>query len=103
MTVLKTGSRMKSQVDDTEFIVIKAPAGEVELLAGGHPVIDIKADADPGLTLDAEHSDGSLLGKRYTRAADDIELLITKGGEGSLSIDGETLVPKESKPLPSSD
>jgi len=43
------------------------------------------------------------MGKRYSREADDIELLITKGGAGSLSLDGETLAPKEAKPLPSSD
>jgi hypothetical protein len=103
MTVLKTGSRLKSQVDETEFIVIKAPAGDVELLAGGHPAIDINEEPTAGLSIDPAHSEGSLLGKRYTRAAEDVELLITKGGTASLSIDGETLQPKESKPLPSSD
>ena len=103
MTVLKAGSRLKSQVDDTELIVIKAPADDVDLLVGGHPAIDIKAEPDAGLTLDPTHGDGALLGKRYTREAQDIELLITKGGTGSLSINGETLEPKESKPLPSSD
>ena len=103
MTVLKTGSRLKSQVDDTELVVVRAPAGELALLIGGHPPIDLKADPSPDLALDPAHSDGTLLGKRYTRAAGDVELLITKGGAGSLSIDGETLVPKESKPLPSSD
>jgi hypothetical protein len=101
--MLKTGSRLRSQVDDTELIVIKAPATDVELLIGGHPAIDVGAEPDSGLSLDPAHSGGSLLGKRYTRAAADVELLVTKGGEGSMSIDGETLEPKESKPLPSSD
>ena len=103
MTVLKTGARLKSQVDDTELIVVKAPAGDVALLVGGHPPIDVKAEPEPGLTLDPAHRDGTLLGKRYTREAGDIELLVTKGGEGSLSIDGEAMFEKESKPLPSSD
>jgi hypothetical protein len=103
MTVLKTGSRLRSQVDDTEVIVIKAPTADVDLLIGGHPAIDVGAQPDSGLQLDPAHSGGSLLGKRYTRDADDIELLVTKGGEASMSIDGETLAPKESKPLPSSD
>jgi hypothetical protein len=103
MTMLKTGSRLRSQVDDTELIVIKAPATDVDLLIGGHPAIDVGTEPAAGLNLDPAHSDGSLLGKRYTRAAADIELLVTKGGEGSMSIDGETLEPKESKPLPSSD
>ncbi|MBV9486767.1 MAG: hypothetical protein JO246_11995 [Frankiaceae bacterium] len=103
MTVLKAGSRLKSQVDDTELIVTKAPAGDVELLIGGHPAIDIKESAADGLSLDPAHSEGTLLGKRYGREAGDIELLITKGGAGSISLDGETLAPQESKPLPSSD
>jgi hypothetical protein len=103
MTVLKAGSRLKSQVDDTQVVVVKAPAGDVELLIGGHPAIEIAADADASLALDPAHNDGTLMGKRYTREADDIELLITKGGAGSLSLDGETLHPKEAKPLPSSD
>ena len=103
MTVLKTGSRLKSQVDETEVIVIKAPTTDVDLLIGGHPAIDIAAEPEAGLSIDAAHSGGSLLGKRYSRAADDIELLVTKGGEASMTVDGETLEPKESKPLPSSD
>jgi hypothetical protein len=37
------------------------------------------------------------------RGAGDLEFLITKAGEGDLTVDGELLVTKESKPLPSSD
>ena len=40
------------------------------------------------------------LGSRPPRAAD---LLVTKAGEGSLGVGPERLVPKEAKPLPSSD
>jgi hypothetical protein len=94
---------MKSQVDDTQVVIVKAPAGDVELLIGGHPAIELTADADASLSLDAAHSDGTLMGKRYTRDAGDIELLITKAGAASLSVDGETLAIQESKPLPSSD
>lgn len=103
MTILTAGTRLKSQVDDTQLVVVKAPAGDVELLIGGHPPIDIAGDADAGLSLDPAHSDGTLMGKRYGRAAGDIELLITKAGQAGISLDGETLAPQESKPLPSSD
>ena len=34
------------------------------------------------------HAQGSLIGKRYVDAAEALELLCTKGGEGSLSVDG---------------
>lgn len=106
MAVLKAGSRLKSQVDDTQFVVVKAPAGEIDVRVGGHPVIDAKEEADGSLALDAGSADssgGTLMGKRYVRAADDLELLITKAGQGDLTVDGEVLVTKESKPLPSSD
>jgi len=59
MTVLKAGTRMKSQVDDTQVVVVKAPAGDVELLIGGHPAIEMAAEPDSSLTLDPAHSDGT--------------------------------------------
>ena len=46
---------------------------------------------------------GTLLGKRYVNAAGALELLCVKPGDGSLAVDGEHLVLKEAKPLPSSD
>lgn len=101
MALLKSGSRLKSQVDATELIVVRAPAGEVDLRVGGHPAIDLAATPQDGLVLEA--GEPALVGKRYVRAEDDIELLVTKGGQGALTIDGVALHLKESKPLPSSD
>jgi hypothetical protein len=43
------------------------------------------------------------MGKRYTNAAGDVEILCTKPGEGGLAVDGELLTVKGAKPLPSSD
>jgi hypothetical protein len=106
MAVLKAGSRLKSQVDDTQFVVVKAPAEDIDVCVGGHPVVDVKADADGSLSLETggvHSTEGTLMGKRYVRGADDVEFLITKAGPGDLTIDGEVLVTKESKPLPSSD
>jgi hypothetical protein len=101
MAVLKAGSRLKSQVDDTQFVVVKAPADDIDVRVGGHPVIDTKDEPDGSLSLEA--GEGTLMGKRYVRGADDLEFLITKAGQGDLTVDGEVLVTKESKPLPSSD
>ena len=54
--------------------------------------------------LDEVTSDGgTVLGKRYTNDAADLELLCTKPGDGSLGANGEALVLKEAKALPSSD
>jgi hypothetical protein len=102
MAVLKAGSRLRSQVDATEVIVVRAPSTDVALTIGGHPPVDIAAASEVGLGLKVE-GDPVLVGKRYTRAAGDAEILVTKAGEASLAIDGEVLVPKESKPLPASD
>ena len=63
---LRTGARLRSQVDATEIIVVRVPAGEVTLTCGGHPMIDVKAEPDAGLTIDAALASGSPVGKRFT-------------------------------------
>jgi hypothetical protein len=101
---LKPGTRLRSQVDTTELIVVRAPAGEVVVACGGHPMIDAHAEPQPGLTPAGEPAEGTQIGKRYTTGADAaIELLVTKPGTHGLSVDGEPLVLKEAKPLPASD
>ena len=61
------------------------------------------ADPKASAVIDAAHAAGCLVGKRYVDVNDQFEFLCTKGGKGALTLDGETLVIKESKPLPSSD
>jgi hypothetical protein len=51
----------------------------------------------------AGHDGGTLLGKRYGDDASGLELLCTKGGTGALSYDGQALVIRAVKALPSSD
>lgn len=103
MTILKAGTRMRSAVCKTEVMVIAAPAAEVELHCGGTPMIP-SAQTPPEGGKPASGADGgTLLGKRYVTAAGDLELLCVKPGDGSLSVNGETLGLKEAKPLPSSD
>jgi hypothetical protein len=101
---LRTGARLRSQVDSTEIIVVRAPARPVSLTCGGHPMIDVKAEPDAGLTLDPAQAEGSPVGKRFTLEEDPtLEVLVTKGGDGSLAEGGVLLVLKEAKQLPSSD
>jgi len=102
MATLKAGSRLRSQVDTTEVIVVRAPAGDVDLRIGGHPAIDHGASAQSGL-VPVEGGQPALVGKRYTRDSGDLEILVTKGGSGALSIGADHLHIKESKPLPASD
>lgn len=96
---MKAGTKLKSAVCDTEVMVIRA--GEGVVACGGAPMAEEKP-ADGGKP-DPEFSGGTLLGKRYVDAADTIELLCVKPGDGALSLDGAALTTKDAKPLPSSD
>jgi hypothetical protein len=101
---LKPGMRLRSQVDGTEVIVVRAPADDLGVACGGQPMIDVAAVPEAGLAAAGEPAEGTQLGKRYTLATDAaIELLVTKPGKYGLSIDGSPLALKEAKPLPASD
>ena len=87
---------------DTEVMVIRAPAQDVDLRCGGAPMLapgGAKGEGAPA----ASFASGTLIGKRYVDAGETIELLCTKGGKGSLSMDGVALEVKQAKQLPSSD
>ena len=96
---MKPGSKLKSQVCDTEVMVIRAGSGSVE--CGGAAMGDDKPVV-PGALSD-DFAGGSLIGKRYVDAAGTFELLCVKGGKGVLAIDGTALTIKDTKPLPASD
>ena len=105
---VKPGTRLRSVVCDTEVIVVKAPAGDVSLQCGGQPMAVIeRGGARSGRSapppIDPELASGTLLGKRYVAAASELELLCTRAGQGTLTIDGSLLTIMNSKPLPSSD
>src|SRR5262245_1219627 len=85
---LKPGSRWKSAVDDTEVVVVRPPKAAVSLECGGHPMIASTAERPTGLTLSADFSGGTQPGKRYADDDTGLELLCTKGGKGSLGLDG---------------
>jgi hypothetical protein len=100
---LKVGARLRSQVCETEVIVVRLGGEPVELTCGGHPMLGLSDEPTPGLAPADGLDGGSLLGKRYTAPDTDLELLVTKAGKGTLGIGAEPLVLKEAKPLPSSD
>lgn len=100
--MIKTGTRLKSQVCDTEVVVIKTGDGLDDLRAGGVAMREIGTDADSGAVLDPNFSDGNVMGKRYVDETG-AEVLVTKAGAGTLSIGDTPLSVKEAKPLPASD
>ena len=96
---MKPGSKLKSQVCDTEVMVIRSGAGQIE--CGGAAM---QTDKPATLGSPAEgFAAGTLMGKRYVDAAGSFELLCVKPGKGSLAVDGAILTVKDAKPLPASD
>ncbi len=84
------------------MVVIRSPAGDVELKCGG--VTMLGTDAGVQRAQDADAGEGSVaLGKRYVDGAETIEVLCTKAGAGALAIGDAPLQEKTAKPLPSSD
>lgn len=100
--MIKNGTRLQSQVCDTQVIVVRSADSLDDLRAGGVPMIPLDGEKDPGAALDPEFSEGTAMGKRYV---DDngAEVLVTKAGKGTLSVGTTPLSLKEAKPLPASD
>jgi hypothetical protein len=98
---LKPGLRLFSPACSTELIVVKAPAGAVDLTLGGAPV-ELAASSRSQDVQDG-HGGGAAMGKRYVDEAGRLELLCTKAGDGVPAVNGVILHLKSAKALPSSD
>ncbi len=103
MAQLAVGSRLRSAVCATEVMVVAAPDHDLELTCGGAPMIGMDEEPPDGAALAADAAEGTALGKRYTNSDDDLEVLCTKPGEGSVGANEELLGQKDAKALPSSD
>jgi hypothetical protein len=99
---LKAGTRLRSATDACEVVVVKAPGEAIDLRCGGEPFVAIDAEVTPSGAA-AGFDGGTQLGKRYADEALGLELLCTKGGEGSISVGDAVLEVKGAKPLPASD
>ncbi|BBX18267.1 hypothetical protein CRI77_07140 [Mycolicibacterium duvalii] len=100
--MIKNGTRLQSQVCDTQVIVVKAAESLDDLRCGGLPMLPLDADRPADAQLDPAFADGNAMGKRYVDATD-AEVLVTKAGAGTLSVGATALALKEAKPLPASD
>ena len=79
--MIKNGTRLQSQVCDTQVIVVRSAESLDDLRAGGAPMVPIGDESNSDLTLDPALSDG----------------------KGTLSVGTTALTVKEAKPLPASD
>ncbi|MDA4106861.1 hypothetical protein [Mycolicibacterium holsaticum] len=100
--MIKNGTRLQSQVCDTQVIVVRSADSLDDLRAGGVPMVALDAEKSSDAALDPAFADGNAMGKRYV---DDngAEVLVTKAGKGTLSVGTTPLSLKEAKPLPASD
>jgi hypothetical protein len=99
---LKPGTRLQSAVCDTQVVVVRVPADDVDLRCGGHPMVAVGAAVErvaPAAGFDG----GTLMGKRYASEERGLEVLCSKAGAGALSVGDELLPLKDAKPLPASD
>jgi hypothetical protein len=100
--MIKNGTRLQSQVCDTQVIVVRSADSLDDLRAGGVPMVPLDAEKSSELSIDPAYSDGNAMGKRYVDE-NGAEVLVTKAGAGTLSVGTTALNLKEAKPLPASD
>jgi hypothetical protein len=99
---LTPGTRLRSAVCDTEAVVVRVPAEGVPACGGAAMLPIVEARPQVGSPA-PDLAGGSQVGKRYFDEQSGLEMLCTKPGAGTLSIDGRALQLRESKQLPSSD
>jgi hypothetical protein len=100
---LKPGSRLRSLVCSAEFVVVRPPVKAGLLECGGYELAAVGAAVIAPPEIKDGLADGILVGKRYSDAETGLELLASKAGRGTLTIDGRKMSLKDVKPLPSSD
>jgi hypothetical protein len=100
--MIKNGTRLQSQVCDTQVIVVRSADSLDDLRAGGAPMVPLDAEKSSDLSIDPAFSEGNAMGKRYVDETG-AEVLVTKAGAGTLSVGTTALSLKEAKPLPASD
>ena len=76
---------------------------QADVRCGGVEMIGVTEVSPADARLDPARAQGTLIGKRYIDAQDRVEVLCTKGGAGSLMLDGVVMTAKQAKALPSSD
>ncbi len=100
--MFKTGTRLTSQVCETQVIVVRTGESLDDLRAGGVHLLPLGSEVSTDVALDPTLATGNLVGKRYVDESG-AEVLVTKSGAGTLTVGSTPLTLKEAKPLPASD
>lgn len=99
---IRIGARLRSAVDTTEVVIIKADRDDAVLTCGGAPMVPLDGPPSTGAPAPG-HDAGTELGKRYTDVDSSLEILCTRSGSGALCVDGGPMQLKQAKSLPASD
>ena len=81
--MIKNGTRLASQVCDTQVIVVRSSDSLDDLRCGGVSMVPVGAERSG--ELDPAFSGGTVMGKRYVDETG-AEVLVTKPGVGSLAL-----------------
>jgi hypothetical protein len=109
VTDLRPGSRWRSAVCEAEVIVVRPPAAPVLLCIGGVPAQAGSAQRPAGPQRPADPaphdrlSGSTRLGSRYIDETSGLELLCTRSGAGSITVDGRPATRMAPRQLPASD
>lgn len=99
--VYKPGVKLSSTVCKTQIMALRVPGDAIDITCGGAPMQ--VGDPESLGDMSADAAAGTLVGKRYVDEGETMEFLCTRGGEGSVAINGTLLGVKQAKQLPSSD
>ena len=98
--VYKAGMKLSSTVCQTQIMALRVPADALEITCGGAPMAS--EDGEKG-AINSDLAGGTLVGKRYVDEGETMEFLCTRGGDGTVQVNGVSLDIKQAKQLPSSD
>jgi hypothetical protein len=105
---LKPGTRLRSSVSTVEVVVVRAPAVDVDVRCGGVPMVPQGGAPADAAGIAEGFAGTTAIGKRYSAPESAglpaaLEVMVTKAGDGLLSIGDALLEAKDAKPLPASD
>ncbi|MFF7944665.1 hypothetical protein ACFZC5_33590 [Nocardia gamkensis] len=100
--MIKNGMRLQSQVCEAQVIIVRTGPALADLRCGGQPMVPLGQEHTIVGAPDPSLAQGTAMGKRYVDETG-AEVLVTKAGEGTLSVGTTPLALKEAKPLPASD
>ena len=98
--IIKAGTKLSSAVCQAQIMALRVPVEELEITCGGAAMST--DDGDKG-DIDPDLAGGTLVGKRYVDEGETMEFLCTRGGDGTVQVNGVSLAVKQAKQLPSSD